>query len=108
MTDPVPGDVPDELVQKVQWAIREAADECGIILAADEGENALRFFDLATDAVLAVVLPVVRQQAADQIEREGREAVQFLAGDETQLGRYRLVGAEDAYKDAIRVVRGEE
>ena len=57
-----------EAHQAIQFAIREAADECGIISAADEGENALRFFDLATDAALAAVLPVVRRQIADEIE----------------------------------------
>ena len=75
MSDPVPGNVPDELVQAVQFAIREAADECGVIAADDEGENALRFFDLATADALAVVLPVVRQQIA--IELGGMDRYEF-------------------------------
>ena len=55
-------------------------------------------------AALAAAVPLVLDEVARRIEADGREVVQFLAGDETKEGRFRLVGAEDAYKDALAVV----
>lgn len=56
---------------------------------------------LAVDAVLPLI--------ADAIEAEGRQVVQFFAPDaagrpgSVEMGR--LIGAEDAYKHTIRLVR---
>jgi hypothetical protein len=47
----------------------------------------------------------LREQIAWEIEAAGRSEVERLAGDETQLGRWRLIGAEDAYKAAVRIAR---
>jgi hypothetical protein len=44
------------------------------------------------------------QEAEERIEKDGRAIVAFLAGDKTPDGIVRLVGAEDAYRDALRIV----
>lgn len=56
-----------------------------------------------------VSLQGLRAAIAQEIETQGREAVKWLAEhcvDATDMGR--LIGTEDAYKDAIRIVRGEK
>ena len=57
------------------------------------------------EAALAAALPVLLADLADRIEDEGRDDVEFLVGDKTPSGLGRTVGAEDAYKAAIRIVR---
>ena len=44
---------------------------------------------------------------ADEIEAEGRSVVGRLS-QETEKDRWRLIGAEDAYKHALRLVRGDQ
>lgn len=51
--------------------------------------------------IVAEVLPLI----ADAIEADGRLDVQFLAGDTSRLGIHRMIGAEDAYQAAARLVR---
>lgn len=57
-------------------------------------------------AVIRAALPKIVEHITAQIEAEGRTQVQWLAGtcsDATDMGR--LIGTEDAYKDAIRIVK---
>ena len=44
-------------------------------------------------------------EIAEQIEAEARAFVGFLVGDTSREGTWRLVGSEDAYRDAIRIAR---
>jgi len=66
MSDPaVPGDVPDELVELAAKVMVEHADAEGVW--NDIPETARIYWRDKAQAVVAVVLPVVRQQIANEI-----------------------------------------
>ena len=102
------GDLPDEAVEAAAKALYAAHGRLATWteLAPDQR---MYWADLASVSVATaapVLERVLRDRIANEIEREGREAVSFFAGDDTKEGRCRLIGAEDAYKDAIHIVRG--
>lgn len=56
---------------------------------------------------LAAALPVLLEELAQHIEAQGRDEVAWLADHASdRIDRARLIGSEDAWKSAIRVVRG--
>lgn len=59
-------------------------------------------------AAIEAAMPAIREALAQEIEAAGRADVEWLARvankDKTDMGR--LIGSEDAWKDALRIVRG--
>lgn len=88
-------------------AIESAAEALAVAgVRALSGAHSLYRRGLARRAIEAA-MPAIREAIAQEIEADGRAAVQWLAdhrSDATDMGR--LIGTEDAYKDAIRIVRG--
>ena len=112
MSDPVPGDVPDELAELAAKVIY--ADECEATEdweAPDwdelSGGDRAQWLTLAAH-VLAAVLPVVRQQIAAENERnatfirEFAEAYLYDGDHDAPLPGYAAL-----YDFAARVVRGD-
>lgn len=58
--------------------------------------------------VVRAVIPVIRRELAAEVEASGRADVEWLAANrKDKLDMGRLIGSEDAWKDALRIIRGE-
>lgn len=64
--------------------------------------------EVQTDVFLQVALPLLTARFAADVEKAGRADVQWLADHaQNETDRARLIGAEDAWKGALRVIQGE-
>src|SRR5215469_6886703 len=96
MTDPFPGNVPDKAREALKAVLRRTA---GLLDAPESGLDAL------ADRLVAAVLPVVRRQIADEIERED---IALRPGQTaTQKNQIRIASYSAAITRAARVVRGD-
>ncbi len=57
---------------------------------------------------IEAALPELRAALAEQVEAAGREEVQWLAdhAQDDARDRARLIGAEEAWRSALRIIRG--
>jgi hypothetical protein len=91
---------------EVLAAASEGLRRCGVEVGSVGGEDYRRH--IARGALLAAaphIEAAIRQAIAAEIEAEGRTVVGMLC-QETEKDRWRLIGAEDAYKDSIRIALG--
>lgn len=99
-------DLPPAAIEAAARALyaRHSADEPGVNIPALRAE---------ATAVIRAAMPAIaehlRETVAQEIEAQGREVVKWLdehRSDAKDMGR--LIGTEDAYKDAIRIAKGEK